>query len=197
MSSIMELVRDRFPHFEKLFQNYPRLERSDAARYLILHEFGGIYSDMDNEFVRPIDSAVEWGFPSLFAHLPYIRQWPSLRPHLECTFMMSVPRHPFLRLLIDSLESSRNAPDLYWRTGPEFLTQTYRRYLSSDANRTLECKRDPTSRRDCAVVPLPTRFFYPYIAGPFPQKGPHDCKKFFNHIFNPQVQMFFLTLFCQ
>lgn len=189
-NSIMELVRDRFPHLERLFQSYPRLERSDAARYLILHEFGGIYADMDNEFVRPIDQVIKWSFSSLFAHLPYIRQWPTLRPHLECTLMMSAPRHPFLRLLIDSLQASRNAPDVYWRTGPEFLTRIYNSYLSSPgSNRTSECKRDPTSRRDCATVPLPTRLFYPYIAGPFPHVGPENCKHFLSQVFNNKVQI--------
>lgn len=174
--SIMQLVRDRFPQLEKLFISYSRLERSDAVRYLILHEFGGIYSDMDNEFVRPIDAAVEWGIAALFSHLPYVRQWPSLRHHLECTLMMSVPRHPFLRLLIDSLNASRSAENVWFRTGPEFLTRLYVQYQSSDPNRTSDCRNNPRSRPDCVHVPRPVRIFYPYTYEAFAQTGMSNCQ---------------------
>lgn len=177
-ASIMQLVKNRFPHLEELFQKYSNLERSDAARYLILHEFGGIYSDMDNEFIRPIDAAVEWGIASLFAHLPYVRQWPSLRPHLECTLMMSIPRHPFLRLLINSLNASRSAENVWYRTGPEFLTRLHQQFLSSDPKRTSDCRMHPHSRPDCAHVPLPVRVFYPFIYEPFAQPAIGQCKNF-------------------
>ena len=176
--SIMQLVNDRFPQLEQLFKSYSRLERSDAVRYLILHEFGGIYSDMDNEFIRPIDAAVEWGVASLFAHLPYVRQWPSLHLHLECTLMMSVPRHPFLRLLIDSLNASRSAENVWFRTGPEFLTRLYREYLSLDPNRTSDCRNNPRSRPDCVHVPLPARIFYPNIYAAFANIATMNCNHF-------------------
>ena len=176
--SIMLLVKDRFPQLEHLFKSYSRLERSDAARYLILHEFGGIYSDMDNEFIRPIDAAVEWGVASLFAHLPYVRQWPSLHLHLECTLMMSVPRHPFLRLLVDSLSASRSAENVWFRTGPEFLTRLYREYLSLDPNRTSDCRNNPRSRPDCVHVPLPVRIFYPNIYVAFAHLATSNCNHF-------------------
>ena len=174
----MQLVKNRFSHLEELFLKYSKLERSDAARYLILHEFGGIYSDMDNEFVRPIDAAVEWGIASLFAHFPYIRQWPSLRLHLECTLMMSVPRHPFLRLLIDSLNASRSAENVWFRTGPEFLKRLYQQYHSGDEQRAADCRSNPRSRPDCAHVPHPVRIFYPYIYEPFANTAKDQCKQF-------------------
>jgi mannosyltransferase OCH1-like enzyme len=45
---IEDLIREHYPDFENLFRLYPEwIQRADAARYLILHHHGGIYSDLD------------------------------------------------------------------------------------------------------------------------------------------------------
>ena len=39
-----------------LYRRYPEMiQRVDAARYMLLHHFGGLYADFDVECVRPLD----------------------------------------------------------------------------------------------------------------------------------------------
>lgn len=42
------------------------LEQSDAVRYAVLYEFGGVYLDMDVEFVAPIERYLDRGYPCVF-----------------------------------------------------------------------------------------------------------------------------------
>jgi len=40
----LQLIRDKYPWFLKTFKGYPHsIQRADALRYFVLHEFGGIY----------------------------------------------------------------------------------------------------------------------------------------------------------
>lgn len=42
------------------------LEQSDSVRYAVLYEFGGVYVDMDVEFVAPIENYLDRGYPCVF-----------------------------------------------------------------------------------------------------------------------------------
>lgn len=48
------LVREKYPWFLSFYKNYPQhIMRVDAARYMVLDTYGGVYIDMDFEVVRP------------------------------------------------------------------------------------------------------------------------------------------------
>ena len=48
VSDVDRLFASRRPDFHTLYRAYPHwVQRADAARYLILHEFGGVYADLD------------------------------------------------------------------------------------------------------------------------------------------------------
>ncbi|KAK7492631.1 hypothetical protein BaRGS_00016110, partial [Batillaria attramentaria] len=51
-----QLVAERFPSLLPVYDGYREpIRRADALRYVVLHEFGGVYADMDMESLRPID----------------------------------------------------------------------------------------------------------------------------------------------
>lgn len=99
-----QFIADRFPWFIDTYQAYPYdIQRVDAARYFILYEYGGIYSDLDiictgncdfllcNEVVIPKTEPM--GFSN--------------------DLMMAEAHHPFFEYLIKNLaaahrRSSRN-----------------------------------------------------------------------------------------
>jgi mannosyltransferase OCH1-like enzyme len=58
-ADIDALVRARAPQFVDAYHSFKkRIEQVDFARYLILHEIGGAYFDLDVESIRSIDPLV-------------------------------------------------------------------------------------------------------------------------------------------
>ena len=91
-------VRDEYPRMWALYHSYPeQIQRVDAARYMLLHHFGGVYADLDVECVRPLDP--------LRAHAVVL---PSTTPlGLSNDLMMAVPGHAVFASLVDALARSR------------------------------------------------------------------------------------------
>ena len=54
-----ELVINSFPEYENLYNSLPRdVQRWDIIRYMILYTYGGIYTDLDTEYFKPINQLV-------------------------------------------------------------------------------------------------------------------------------------------
>lgn len=50
-------VAKNYPEFIALYREYPMpVQRADLGRYLLLHHFGGVYSDMDTDCLAPLDA---------------------------------------------------------------------------------------------------------------------------------------------
>ena len=55
-----DLVRRFYPHYLAKYLAFPADQhRTDFARYLYLHQFGGIYSDLDVEMLKPLPEVME------------------------------------------------------------------------------------------------------------------------------------------
>ena len=97
---LLEFVAEHYPDFLSMFCGYTRgVQRSDAARYMLLHHFGGVYADIDCECVAAFDPimgetrvvlckepASHAAVQADFRGLPYL---------LFNGTIASPPRHPF------------------------------------------------------------------------------------------------------
>ena len=55
-----KLVETHFPEYLSLYKSFPyNVQRWDTIRYMILHVYGGVYTDLDSECYQPIDSLLE------------------------------------------------------------------------------------------------------------------------------------------
>ena len=72
--------------------------------------------------------------------------------------MLCRPRHPFLKLAIESLPEFKSQNNVVHRTGPRYLTAILERYQAADSNRSDKCAKDPTSRDDCIFI-APSKIF--------------------------------------
>jgi mannosyltransferase OCH1-like enzyme len=90
-------VHDTYPEMWPLYRRYPeQIQRVDAARYMLLHHFGGVYADLDIECLRPFDTLRE--------HRVVL---PVTAPAgFSNDLMMSEPGHPLFATLIEHLERS-------------------------------------------------------------------------------------------
>ncbi|HAT18331.1 MAG TPA: hypothetical protein DCS76_11080, partial [Gemmatimonadetes bacterium] len=88
------LVRERAPELVPLYESYPEaIQRVDAARYVILREFGGVYADLDLHCLRAMDSLRE-------AEVVLPRTTPF---GMSNQFMLSVKGHPLFHHAVASL----------------------------------------------------------------------------------------------
>lgn len=55
-ADLADFVARQYPEYLALYQSYPdHIQRVDAARYMILHHFGGLYADLDVVCERSFD----------------------------------------------------------------------------------------------------------------------------------------------
>lgn len=117
-------VKSNLPEYYPIFSAYPHpIFRADAIRYVMMRDFGGMYCDLDYEFIRPYDYS---GADLLLA--------------TECSyetgngffqvgnfFFASVPGHPFWQDVVNYL--TNNPPekgcDVVDATGPAMLTKVW------------------------------------------------------------------------
>ncbi|HUD51329.1 glycosyltransferase family 32 protein, partial [Parvibaculum sp.] len=53
---LLDFVAANYPDLLDLFCAFPHgVMRADAARYMLLHRFGGVYADIDTECLAPLD----------------------------------------------------------------------------------------------------------------------------------------------
>ncbi len=119
-------ISERYPWFIETYRDYPyNIQRVDAARYFILYEYGGIYSDLDVICNRNCDF--------LITHKAVI---PKTEPlGFSNDLMMAEPQHPFFLQVMKNLAGahrkfSRNPLLLrhlrvMLSTGPLYLTRQH------------------------------------------------------------------------
>jgi hypothetical protein len=125
---LLDFVAERYPDFLPVYATYHApIMRVDAARYLLLHHFGGVYADLDTECVASFD-ALSAEDRVVLCHEPPVH-WINQRIHRRGLSMMlfnglmaSPAGHPFWRFLLGRLVECRFAPGVLDATGPFVLT---------------------------------------------------------------------------
>ena len=116
-----ELVRTKYPEYYEFYSGLEvTAERSDVFRYLLLHQHGGFYADMDMEPLQPMDGLVaKIGSPQCVAGLePEVHAVLAYNKYhvIGNAFLGSVPGHPlweaFLPECMRRHEADTSANDL-------------------------------------------------------------------------------------
>ena len=90
-AEVDQLLASARPDLHALYRAYPHwVQRADAARYLILHEHGGVYADLDIQCVGSFDTVADADL--LLA--------PTAPFGLSNDLMAATPGHPLLVLLL-------------------------------------------------------------------------------------------------
>jgi mannosyltransferase OCH1-like enzyme len=97
---IFKFVHEQYPELEELHQSYKyMIQRVDSVRYMILHHFGGVYSDMDIYPATALDKLLQqWedaGKSVLLAETSNMG--------VTNAFMASAPQSDFMKCLLDNL----------------------------------------------------------------------------------------------
>jgi mannosyltransferase OCH1-like enzyme len=119
-------VRVNHPGFYKVFSGLNRhIMRVDVFRYVLMNDFGGLYCDLDYEFVRPFD----YSNADVVLSLEYDEAYGDDVNQIANYVFASVPGHDLWKDLIASIETdppfTASPLDVCIATGPWFVTRTY------------------------------------------------------------------------
>ncbi len=119
-------VREHHPRLYPIFAGFNReMMRCDLMRYVAMHDIGGLYCDLDYEFIRPYnyaDADLVLGYELELA----MGDW---KEALASCMFASAPGHPLWRDLIEyvieSKPVSKTERDILNLTGPGLLTKIF------------------------------------------------------------------------
>jgi mannosyltransferase OCH1-like enzyme len=116
-------VREHQPRFYPVFAGFDRhIMRVDVFRYILMHDIGGVYCDLDYEFVRPFD----YGDADLVLSLEFDEAYGDDMNQVANYVFASAKGHPLWRDVLDGLEQqapqSLISTDVCMVTGPWYLT---------------------------------------------------------------------------
>lgn len=132
-AALENLVADHCPELLSIYRSYPSgVQRSDAARYMILHKFGGVYADLDTTCLAPLEPlaaerrVVLAQEPS--EHNTQHSVWRGLDQMIFNGTMASPVGHPFWPCVFKNLQLSKDARNTLDATGPLLLTGCARQF---------------------------------------------------------------------
>ncbi|MGH1485928.1 MAG: glycosyltransferase family 32 protein [Cellvibrionaceae bacterium] len=117
-------VKNKLPEYYPVFSSYPRpIMRADAIRYIMMRDFGGVYCDLDYEFIRPYDYS---GADLILGTECCLNTGNSLF-QVANFFFASAPGHPFWQDVIDYMRVNppKKYDDVVQSTGPGMLTRVW------------------------------------------------------------------------
>lgn len=125
-AAIDEHVRTRHPGFYRVFSQFRyQIMRVDAFRYVLMQDFGGVYCDLDYEFVRPYP----YGDADVVLSLEYDEQYGDDTNQIANYFFASAAGHPLWSDIIANLTEhppvAREARDACIVTGPGLVTRAF------------------------------------------------------------------------
>ena len=120
-------VQKHHPDFYPIFSGFSRnIMRADVMRYILMHDIGGMYCDLDYEFIRPYvysDSELVLGYEFNQSSGDQVEQIANF-------VFASVPGHPFWKDVLNDLQSNPPQPssylDICHATGPGLLSRIYK-----------------------------------------------------------------------
>ena len=106
-------------------------------RYIMIHDFGGFYFDLDNKVLKPMDV---WRYlgPAFLHHATYenVFFWYGFDfPNTEMSTIGSRPGHPLFKQLINNKTLDcfyQQNPKPLYSTGPRYLDTIYHKYMTEN-----------------------------------------------------------------
>ena len=130
---INQEIKTHFPTYYEAFHALPRMiMKIDMFRYFLMYQYGGLYVDMDYLMFKRFDLL------DYTVVLPCNRENSDIKPIClgNCIFA-SIPKHPFWKLLMDSLLTMNRSIDYSidehisehkLGTGPMFVFHKWKKY---------------------------------------------------------------------
>lgn len=119
-------VKAQQPALWPVYQGFQKnIMRADVFRYVAMHDFGGLYCDLDYEFLRPFP----YGDTELLLSEEFALDFGDALDQIANYVFASRPGHPFWKDVIADLVSNPPSAGVYKdvidATGPGFLSRVF------------------------------------------------------------------------
>ncbi|XP_053407482.1 uncharacterized protein LOC128559536 [Mercenaria mercenaria] len=136
--SARELIATRQPDLLSIYDNNPDVVyKANALRYVLLYEFGGVYTDLDIKCLRPLDRAtMKYACiltPEPFEHSAILYK---MSYYFSNAVILCRPKHPFFKQVIESLPKTAKLKDRLEADGTKFFTKQFSLYNKIQPNET-------------------------------------------------------------
>ena len=127
------LIEQTYPNVLSFFDNCREpVTQSDLLRYVAVYEFGGLYADLDETFLRSLDIVTK-KYSCILVPAPFENTVSSFNsfnwPYHICNgIFFSKPKHPFFKLLLDTIAQKPVTTISTLSIGPYIFTCVYRQY---------------------------------------------------------------------
>ncbi|KAH3826416.1 hypothetical protein DPMN_128321 [Dreissena polymorpha] len=155
-----KFIQAMYPDSLVIWDNYRNnVNKADALRYFVMYEFGGIYADLDFECIRPLDPVTRI-YAAIFPLEPF--EHSALRYEipflLHNAIMMSKPKHPFLKHMIDNLSAFQALWEQLDVAGPCFVQRIISCHITTSRQVTLT--NSVSLLQDVNAVYIPNTHFF-------------------------------------
>ncbi len=137
--ALEHLIQTKYEFLWETWQGWSSewIKQADAARYIVLNEFGGVYMDLDYSCESPVDSIIEDASIVLNRGIPGGEYFE----YIDNSFMASIPHHWFWRRVLTAMVERAHLTVLA-STGPHMLSSV----LYDVCGKKPEIKLDPLNR---------------------------------------------------
>ncbi len=139
--SINLLIEKYYPEFQATFASYDvPIKKHDAARYLIIHHYGGVFLQHSLILNKNIEPLLR-GYEAIFA------EQSTSDNTINNGFIASIPSHPIISKIISTLPKIKDRHVLQ-ATGPYVLTHYVHQYVKEN--------------KENNILVLPTKYLFPF-----------------------------------
>lgn len=117
-------------HHPYLLEKYDCLgktvQNSNMLRYVVLYEYGGVYTDLDVKNLRPLDK-VTLKYSCIFPPEPFEHAVLSYKMEyvVQTATVICRKHHPFLKFILNSMQYVSCTAPTQFNTGPGFVTKQF------------------------------------------------------------------------
>lgn len=145
-----DLIKNKYPNYLRLYESLPHpTSKCDMARYVILYEYGGIYSDCDRICQKPYDDLIDTKTDVYLASLPYKIFW-LINPDI----LITKPRSHLMFLCFSTIKVIRSGNELYNISNTAsagHLTKVYKKYKGSEKIKVITTQLQPCTIFGCST----------------------------------------------
>ena len=155
--SVFDFLQESFPDFTDLYKGYKQdIQRADVMRYFVLYQFGGVYADLDFEWLRSLDEDILnrtcFIAQEPLEHALLINEKKNFdRPFGTNALMGCRRKHPFFKYVIERLKDKATLSGEQETTGPWMVDSLAQEYI----------KQTKYSKDEDKLFLAPPKYFLP------------------------------------
>lgn len=110
----LNFIKTNYPQYLDFYQNLELpVHKADIFRYLVIHKYGGIYTDIDTICIKSIKETLD---KPMIVGIEYLPEFNKGKTQYNQWFFGSVPNNPIFIQTVEEIINRKNKLDTWGRT---------------------------------------------------------------------------------